>query len=179
MPDRKAASGVPVGRIVGVFGIRGALKVEPLTDFLERFEPKRRVWIAGQPYTILSVHVHNGQVRISVEGVDSPEAAEALRGSLVTVPEEERPQLEEGEYRVGDLIGMDVVTDTGYDVGTLDAVLPYPAQDILKIGDVLIPMSAQFVKEIDLERRTITVTPLPGMIEGLIEEPEDSEEPNP
>ena len=69
-----------------------------------------------------------------------------------------------------DMIGLKVVTLEGRELGSVDEVLAYPAQDILKIGEVMIPLVKQFVKSVDFEKATITVDLIPGML------PEDEEE---
>ena len=66
----------------------------------------------------------------------------------------------------GDLVGMQVFSVSGELIGEVDEVLAYPAQDILKVGEIMIPMVQQFIKEIDLEEEKITVELLPGMRPG-------------
>src|SRR5690606_6618472 len=98
-----------VGRVVGVFGIRGAIKVESLTDFPERFAPGAVVWIGGASRKIVKSHWHNDQVRIQVVGVDTPEQAEALRGKEVSIPSSLRPKLDSDEFMSRDLEGLRVM----------------------------------------------------------------------
>jgi 16S rRNA processing protein RimM len=62
---------------------------------------------------------------------------------------------------------MDVVTTEGKAVGKVTSVLSYPAQDMLEIGETLIPVVKEFIERIDLDAKTITVKPIKGMIEPL------------
>jgi 16S rRNA processing protein RimM len=157
---------VVVGQIVGVFGIKGALKVRSLTDFTERFARGARVWIKNEPRVIRECHWHNGQARITVEGIDSIEAAEVLRGQDITIPSSLRPQLEENEYMNRDLVGLRVVDAEVGEIGTITAVHKGAAHDYLEVGGQLIPAVAEFVKDVDLAQGVMRVKLIPGMRPG-------------
>lgn len=149
-----------------MFGIRGAAKVELLTDFVERFDPGETVLIEGKSYEIDWTMWHKGQARVRLEGFDRPEDVQPFIGKLMEVPKEDRPELDEDEYYAGDLVGMEVVMQEGRVLGPVDELISGPAQDLLRIGDVLIPMVKAFVKEIDLENRRIRVELIPGFLPG-------------
>lgn len=164
MPGPQEAEWTPIGRIVGVFGLQGGLKVEPLTNFVTRFEVGARLYLKGTQHTIQKVHWHGQQVRIHLDHIETPEAAEALRGQMLNVPATDKPKLAKDEFRVIDLIGCEVITTDGQILGPLEDVVASPAQDLLKIKTLLVPMSKTFVKKIDLDNRTITVELIPGML---------------
>jgi 16S rRNA processing protein RimM len=164
MPGPQEAEWTPIGRIVGVFGLQGGLKVAPLTNFATRFEVGARLFLGGKEHRIHKVHWHGQQVRIHIDGVETVEAAEVLRGQMLNVPAADKPKLAKDEFRVVDLIGCEVITADGQSLGALDDVVASPAQDLLKVGEILIPMSKTFVKKIDLDNRTITVELIPGML---------------
>lgn len=155
---------IRVGRIVGVFGIQGWVKVEPMTDFPERFEKGARLLAGGERRQVQGQHWHKGQVRLKLRGIDTVEQAEALIGGYVEVGEDERPELEQDEYYTRDLIGLRAVDESGTELGRVDAVLPSPAHDLLQIGEALIPVVREFVLEIDLPGGRIVLRPLPGML---------------
>lgn len=109
------AGRVLIGRVVGAHGIKGAVRVHPLTDYPERFLEMDRLYLerAPKPPKILEVervssHEGKGQFLFSLRGVESRDAAEALTGCLVTVAPEERVSLPEGEYWIDSLIGLEV-----------------------------------------------------------------------
>lgn len=156
---------IRVGRIVGPHGVRGGLRVEVLTDFPSRYEPGRTVLLRGTPVRIVECSWHGSQARIHLEGTDSAEAAEALRWEYLEVPESDRPVLEEGQYEERDLVGCAVVDPQGRNLGTMRGVAHAPAHDLWIVDDVLVPAVRQFVKQVDLEARTITIEPLPGMFD--------------
>lgn len=164
MPGPQEAEWTPIGRIVGVFGLQGGLKVEPLTNFVTRFEVGARLYLGGTEHRIHKVHWHGQQVRIHIDGVETVEAAESLRGQVLNVPAADKPKLAKDEFRVVDLIGCEIITTDGQSLGALEDVVASPAQDLLKVREILIPMSKTFVKIIDLDARTITVELIPGML---------------
>ena len=159
-----------VGRIVRPWGARGQVKVEPQTDFPERFRPSARFIIGDGEFTCRSVvHSPRGLV-LKLDGVDSPEAAEALRGVLLEVPTAEAPTLPEGTYYHYQLIGLEVRTAAGEDLGRIAEVLTTGGTDVYVIhgplGEVLLPATSEVVASIDLDVGRMTVTPLPGMVPG-------------
>ena len=165
MPER-----VRIGQIVGAHGIRGQVKIDPLTDFVERLAEGTRLFLNGDWVVVERFQIHKGRPILGLSGVKDRNQAEALRGAYVEAVLTKRPELEEDEFLVDDMIGLKVVTLEGRELGSVDEVLAYPAQDILKIGEVMIPLVKQFVKSVDFEKATITVDLIPGML------PEDEEE---
>ena len=161
-PSTEPDAHIRIGQIVGSFGVHGTVKVEPLTDFAERFAPGAPVFIDSCRREIVSCHWHKGQARLVLEGVGSCEEAEALRWKFLTVPASDRPSLGDGEYLSADLIGLRVL-EGGREIGRVEEVTRTPAHDLLKVNGVLIPFVRQFVKRVDLEEGVIEVE----LIEGL------------
>lgn len=154
---------VPIGRIVGTFGLRGAVKVVPMTGFPERFEEGKTVYLQGRPRKILRHAWHKTQVRIWLEGFRRLEEAEPIVGELLYVPEEDVPPLDPDEYMVRDLIGLDVFSEEGRFLGRVEEVLPTPAHDLYRVGRALVPAVKEFVVSIDLDRRRVTIRLIPGL----------------
>lgn len=165
MPAKKPSTPdhMRIGQIVGGFGIKGLVKVEPLTEFVERFEKGSRLRLEGEWVTVESVSVHKGRLLLKLSGVEDLTAAEKLQWKYLEVPAGERPELDDDEFYTADLIGLEVVDEQGRRLGPVDDVLAYPAQDILKVGDRLIPMVREFVLDIDLASKRIRVRLLDGM----------------
>lgn len=158
-------SHVTIGKVVGPHGIKGGLKIQPQTDFFERFEPGSVVYLNGEPVTITRLTSHKTQVRIETKEVLDRNTAEALKWAKVSVPAEDLPELDDDEFYTADLIGLDVVNVEGKKLGVVKEIFPSPAHDILVIGDTMIPIVKEFVKEIDLDEGRIVVAPIPGMFE--------------
>ncbi len=154
---------VNIGKVVGTFGLKGAVKVTPLTDFPERFDSGKSVFLNDRSYVITDCQWHKSQVRIWLEGIKKIDQAETLIGINVQVPLSDTPELEEGEFMVRDLLGLPVYEESGERLGSLDEVVSGPAQDVYRVGEILIPAVKEFVKEVNLKERRVVVKLLPGM----------------
>lgn len=166
MAGRRPDDGsITIGQIVGPHGIQGGVRVKALTEFAERFDKGRQVYINGVAHTIRRTMWHKDQVRLDLDGVQGRDAAEALKWAFLTVPADDLPELEEEEFLTSDLIGLEVSTVDGKPLGQVTDVLPNPAHDILVIGELLIPAVHEFVKDIDLDAGTVTVELIEGMLE--------------
>lgn len=122
------------------------------------------MWLGDELVRVTASRWHKEQVRIKIAGIDTIDEAEALRGRYLEIDSSSRGPLEEGEYYVTDLVGLLVVDEDGTPLGRVDAVIESPAQDLLRFGEVLVPFVAEFVREIDPSKGTITVRLLPGML---------------
>ena len=161
-PSTEPDAHIRIGQIVGPFGVRGAVKVEALTDFVERFAPGAPVFIDSCRREIVSCHWHKGQARLVLEGVCSCEEAEALRWKFITVPANDRPSLGDGEYLSADLVGLRVL-EGGREIGCVEEVVRTPAHDLLMVKGALIPAVRQLVKRVDLEEGVIEVELIDGL----------------
>lgn len=162
---------VAVGTVLTSFGLHGDLKVEPLTDFAERFAPGARLWLAGEERTIERSRWQRGTVYLKLGGIDTSDAVVPLRGFPLELPESARAELPADEFFQSDLIGLRVVTTGGEDLGRVREFLATGANDVLAVdgprGEVLVPMIADVVQAVDLAAGTITIEP----VEGLLPEP--------
>ena len=156
---------IRVGQIVGSFGLRGQVKVQPLTDFWERFEKGNVLRIKGEMVEIEEFTVHKKRPLLRLAGVKSATVADALQWEYLEAVDAEKPELEEDEFLTEDLVGLKVVTTDGQALGVIDEIMPMPAHDVIKIGELLIPAVKEFVKDIDFDTETMTVQLIPGMLE--------------
>ena len=123
--------------------------------------------------TVATSKWHSGRFVVHFEGVDDRNAAEALRGQTLTIDVDptELPEDPE-EFYDHQLIGLKVVLEDGSLIGVIGEVIHLPSQDLLSVtreGDteVLIPFVMEFVPEIDLDAKTVTITPPPGLLNEL------------
>jgi 16S rRNA processing protein RimM len=159
---------VAVGRILGPWGLQGELRVQPLTDFPERFAPGCSLYVDGVAHVVEHCRWHKGKAHIRLSGVDSATAAEALRGRLLEVPEGELKPLSEGEYYQFQIVGLKVRTTEGQPLGKVTQVLSTASNDVFVVqgegGELLIPAVEHVVRAIDLDGGWMEVE----LVEGLL-----------
>lgn len=149
-PDARLA----VGRISGVKGLRGGLRIELLTDWPEHIDPGAELFLDGddQPRAVETIERGGRHPIITLAGVTSREAAEALVGRYLEVPAADLP---EGSYYWHQLEGLAVVDLDGAELGTLVEVFRAGGAEVYRIegdgGELLIPGVRDVVREIDLE----------------------------
>lgn len=158
---------VAVGWIRGPRGVRGELKVTPLTDFAHRFAAGARVWVAGKTHTVQEAREQRGAILLLLDGVESRSQAEAFRSHLLEVPEADLPSLPEDEYYRYQIVGMEVVDGEGRPLGRVEEVIDTGANDVFVVrddeGELLIPAIDAVVKDVDVRRRRMTVELIPGL----------------
>jgi 16S rRNA processing protein RimM len=159
---------VVIGRALKPFGVKGELKVFPYTESSYAFERSSFLTFEDVSYRVRNVRSHRGTVVVSLEGIDSPEAAAELRGRLVRTAESNLPPKEENEYYWLELIGMKVRTLDGLDLGAVTEIIATGANDVLCVqgprGEVLLPMIDEVIVDVDAQDGIIVVDPLEGLI---------------
>jgi 16S rRNA processing protein RimM len=168
---------VVVGIVTGVHGLRGEVSVQNRSDNPDRWTPGGTVFREdGAPLTISASRRHGRRLRVSFGGVSDRSSAEALRGTVLVVPESWLPDLAEGEWWAHQLEGCEVRTVSGRILGAVREVIPNPANDLWVAVDdagreTLVPALADLLIDVDVAARTIVVDDVPGLTAP--EEPED------
>ena len=157
---------VLLGRIVGVHGVRGELKLESYTDprmRIFRYQP----WQLGTGSGVVQVAGCQGRAQgkgivATLPGIDDRDAAAALVGSDIRVPRAALPPAAPGEYYWADLEGLEVVTMQGVPLGRVSHLVATGANDVLVIRDGvrerLVPfLPGQFVAEVDIQGGRVVV----------------------
>jgi len=164
-----------IGRIGRAHGVRGDLFVEPMTDEPDHRYADGTVLMTSDDttLTVATSKWHSGRFVVHFAGVDDRNAAEALRGQtlIIEVDPAELPE-DPDEYYDHQLIGLKVVLEDGSLIGVIGEVIHLPSQDLLSVAregdtEVLIPFVTEFVPEIDLDTKTVTITPPPGLLNEL------------
>ena len=152
---------VAVGLIAAPWSVRGDLKVQPLTDFPERFQRGAALWVRGRRIEVQRSRWSRGFVYLGLSGIDSRGAAEELRGVLLEVPESELTPLPEGQYYRFQVIGLEVRTPGGRSLGRVDEILSTGSNDVYVVRggprELLIPAIEDVVLEVDLEGGRLVV----------------------
>jgi 16S rRNA processing protein RimM len=168
---------VLVARVAKPRGLKGEVACDLLTDFPERFEwvdELIAVFPGGRRERLeLEGHwLHGSRVVLKLKGFDTPEAAAALAGCTLAVPESEAVELEEGEFYDWQLEGCRVETIQGREVGTVREVLHTGGEaPVLVILDEanrenLVPLAESICVEIDVDAKLIRVDAPEGLLEG-------------
>jgi 16S rRNA processing protein RimM len=160
-----------IGRLGHTHGVKGEILMTILTDFPERIIPGSSVFIGPDytPATIKSCRSVNRGLLVSFEGYSTPEEVSAFRNQFVQIRAADRPPLPEGEFYYHQLLGLSVITESGQVLGTITEILETGANDVYVIErqdhkEILLPAIDQVVLDIDLEKQTILVRLLPGLI---------------
>ena len=152
---------IRVGQVLGAFGIEGAVKVLPLTDFEDRFQPGSKLWLEGACHAVEWSRSGPKGLVVKLHGVDGRTLAELQRGRYLEIPPSETKPLPEGSYYHHQLVGLKVLTPSGSKVGTITGVLERPANDVwvARSGSVeqLIPATREAVLGVDLEKGAVTI----------------------
>ncbi|PKM76641.1 MAG: 16S rRNA processing protein RimM [Firmicutes bacterium HGW-Firmicutes-15] len=165
---------IKIGKINGTHGYKGAVKVELLTDFPQRFKNLQKVKISQKntvvELTIESCNSHQGKLLIKFKGIDSIEEAVKYRNAYLNVSADEIYPLPEGSFYHFQLIGMKVYDlEIGY-LGQLIDIIETGANDVYVIKsdvyeEILIPAIKEVIREVDLASMSMHVKLLPGLLE--------------
>lgn len=163
-----------IGRIVNTHGIRGELKVVPLTDNINRYDELEWVYIringVQKKYDIESVRYHKNNVLLKLKDIDNMTDAQKIKECFVEIPRELGIKLTKGSYFISDLIGCDVVADDDKNLGKVVDVLKTGSNDVYVVKDtndrqVLLPAIKEVVLDVDIENKIIKVRLMDGLID--------------
>jgi 16S rRNA processing protein RimM len=160
---------ISIGKILGAQGNKGEVKALPLTDFPQRFEKLKEVYLGkGQKVQIEGFRYHKGKIILKFSGYDSLEEALQLKGKVMMVEEKDAVKLPQGSYFIHDIIGLDVFTPEGKYLGKIREVFSTLSNDVYVIEkeaeEILIPATKELVKEIDLQNRRMSINLMKGLI---------------
>lgn len=170
---------IRVGNLFKAHGIRGEIKMYPETDDPSRLQGIRELYIGksieqATPHKIKTFRYQetakHDLVLLQIEGVQDRNAAEAMQGKAVYVRESQLPPLQEDEFFLDDLLGLDVFTEDAAFVGRVIEWLEFPAQDLLVIeraekSNALVPIIPEFIVEVDLEAQKVVIRPIEGLLD--------------
>jgi 16S rRNA processing protein RimM len=170
-----------IGKIVAPFGIRGELKIRPLTDIPDRFVALDAVYLSSDysRRVIKGVRPYKGDMLLlKLDGIDDATAAETLRNYDLCIPSDELAELPPDAYYQHDILGLQVFQLTDRFVGVISEIMATGGNDVyvIKADDgrqFLIPAIKSVIKQVDLVRRVMYIDPMKGLLD------EDAEIVNP
>lgn len=162
-----------VGKIVNTHGIKGEVKVVPITDFAdERFQVGNDLAIEKNgeyvPVTVESARPHKGMELIKFQGLDNINDVQTFRNCYLDVSEDQQDDLADGQYYYRQIIGLDVVTSDGRRLGQIKEILSPGANDVWVVqrpgkDDLLLPVIKDVIKKVDLDNHQVLVELMEGL----------------
>ncbi|MGN1168138.1 MAG: ribosome maturation factor RimM [Lachnospiraceae bacterium] len=162
-----------VGVITSTHGVRGEVKVFPTTDDPMRFKKLKKVILdTGKetlPLEIQSVKFFKQFVILKFKGIDNINDIEKYRKCPLLVVRQDAVELDDDEYFIADMIGMEVLTEDGRVFGTLKDVMETGANDVYIIdsdehGEVLVPAIKECILDVDIEEKKMKIHLMDGLI---------------
>ncbi len=158
-----------VARVRRPFGVRGELLLEVLSDFPGRLTQNERLYAGDEqiPLEVETVRRHGTDMLLQLTAVRDRDAAEKMRGAVLSIRVDDLPPLPAGVYYLHQIEGLEVFTEQGECLGRVKEILKTGANDVYVVqGDreILLPAIPQVVREVRLEEGKIIVR----MMEGLV-----------
>lgn len=166
-----------LGQVLRPHGIQGELRVQLTTHYPERFKTRNLLVMGTDPeneatfveYPVERIRLHQGYGIVKLEAINTRDEADLLRGQYVLIPLAEAVPLEPDEYYHFQLIGLEMVTDTGQSIGQVTEILETGANEVYVVqgsayGEVLIPAIDSIIQTIDVSAGHIIITPIPGLL---------------
>jgi len=170
---------VTIGIVLKPHALRGVVKVRPTTDDPQRYHRLEcvRLYSRGAAlgeFRLQRVEIAGPQLLlVKFAGFDSSDAVEALRGAEIRIARTEILPTAENQFYYFDLIGLPVQTETGLALGKVVEVIEHPGNDLWVVHDeaqneLLLPAISSIIKEVDLKRKRIVITPIPGLLDDFL-----------
>lgn len=133
---------IVLGRITAPYGVNGWVKVHPFGDDPVAWCKMPQWWLAAdtgkpewRPVSVRGCRTHGEGLVVLLEGIDSRQRAEELKGLLVAVPRAALPEPDEHEFYWGDLVGLEVSNEAGESLGRVASLIGGAAHDVLVVRD--------------------------------------------
>lgn len=156
-----------IGRVANTHGVQGMLKVFPTTEDPKRFELLKEVYIEDvrgvtNSYTIKNVKYFKNMIILSLKEIVDMNQAEKLKNGIVKIYKKDALPLDENEYYISDLLGIEVYDEENIKIGTLKNIIFTGSNDVYEIDDLsknglLLPAIKECILNIDVINKRITV----------------------
>jgi 16S rRNA processing protein RimM len=161
---------LPIGKIIGAHGVKGALKVYSYAESFSIFKPGIRIHLKNtntteKTYLIRWAKPYKRILRLCLQGISTRDQAESLVGSEMFIERAKLPRLDNGTYYWADIIGLSVFTKNGRYLGRVESIIPTGSNDVYVVKDtkvdssteILIPALEAVVMAIDVEHKIMHV----------------------
>ncbi|WP_308551851.1 ribosome maturation factor RimM [uncultured Peptoniphilus sp.] len=156
-----------IGKILNTHGIKGTIKVQPITSDINRFESLNYIILDDLKIEISNRRISNNLVYLDLKGYDDINKVLSFKGKYIYILEDDRIDLKEGEYFQYQVIGLKCYDTENNFLGTVKSILENPVHEILEIEDETkavhyVPFIDNFIVSVDLENGII-LNPIEGM----------------
>jgi len=163
-----------LGRVLGPWGLRGAVKVQCHAESRSVLSPGNVVILRGprgsSEVLLTAIRPLRHLLVATFQGIDSRKAAEAVRGFEICMSRMAAPALPEATYYHHDILGLTVQTEAGEGLGEIVDIWPSAAHDLYVVrrdaGEWLLPAVRAFILRVDLARRVMVVRPIEGLVDA-------------
>lgn len=167
---KKLSDYTAIGKIINTRGIKGEVKIFPMTSVFKRFSDLKSVYIGEDLtlYEISNVKYDNRFVYLKFKGYDNINDVIRLKENNIYIKDEERIPLDDDTFFISDLIGCKVYDMTNAYIGEVKDVIENPIHDLYVVvnnnKESLIPAISIFVKKVDIDKKVIKIDPIEGLI---------------
>ena len=170
-PEQKYVS---IGKIIKSHGVQGFTKVLPLTDFPERFEKLKEVFLFKaenliMPLNIEQIRLNNINLLVKFAEFNTPESVNNYREHFIKIPHKEILDLPEDSFYIDALKGLDAYSTDGAYLGKIIEVYS-AASDIVEIltplkKAVMVPFVKEIITSVDIKAKKIIISLIPGLFD--------------
>ncbi len=164
---------IVIGKVVSTQGNKGEVNVLPLTDSIDRFKNLSTVFLRNKnSQTVLSIEkirIKKDMVILKLKDIENIEEAKTIVGSFLEVERKNAVKLPKDTYFIFEIIGLEVYTENNVFLGKVENVISTGSNDIYIVKDknekeLFIPAIREVVKNINLEKKRITINIVDGLI---------------
>ena len=149
-----------IGIILKPHGVKGAIKVGPMTDDVARFKSLEKVYIDNKMYKVLNAQISPNEVILTLDGLADRNQAELFRNKEIQVEKADAVKLEEGRYFIVDIVGCEVFVEDK-SIGKIDEVLQNGAADVYVIKsqdkECMVPALKKLLISVDTDNKKIVL----------------------
>lgn len=171
---RRIPDYVVIGQVRRPHGVRGTLRVAPMTEDPHRYRRLEQVYLSRGDdqrtlFAIEKVEIAHEAILLTLQGIDSRDRAEEWRQAWVEIPGEQILPLEEGQHYLFEIVGLQVQSEDGENLGTVVDILRNPAHDVYVVKqddrEFMVPAVPEFIRQIDSESGIMII----HLVDGLLE----------
>lgn len=162
-----------IGKIINTHGVRGELKIHPMTGYIDRFFELEKVYIGEdkEKLTVEKARYHKSFVILKLEEYDNINQVLLFKEKYIYVDDEDKMILPEDSYFIDDLIDCKVFDLDNREIGHIKDIIYTNKDDVYVVKsafnnkEYLIPAIKEFIKDIDIKNKTVIIDPIEGMVE--------------